>query len=296
MFREVVLAVLILTIGAAPPVATKQRTPSVDDVMRRVAAYVDAYGEKAAIVVATEHYTQQARSSYGVTGRTMRQSNAAGDPAVRHIVADFAIVKVETLRGWQGFRDVVEVDGQRVSDRDDRLVKILTGSGGRYDEARRLSDESSRFNIGAIVRNFNVPTTALFFFRRADLDRFHFSAKAVQADGTWEIAFREVSRPTMIRTPEGKSILSEGTLWVNPADGTVVRTALKVGGFVPARTRMYGSGRVDVTYRYVPNLEMWLPATMDEEFEASNSNDADTISGRALYSNYRQFQTTGRIK
>ena len=33
------------------------------------------------------------------------------------------------------------------------------------DEARRLSDESARFNIGPIVRNFNVPTAALFFFR-----------------------------------------------------------------------------------------------------------------------------------
>jgi hypothetical protein len=266
--------------------AVPQPTPSVKDVMRRVGAYVDAYGEKASILVATEHYTQEARSSTGgPTGRTTRR-----------ILADFAIVKVETLRGWQGFRDVVEVDGQRVSDRDDRLVRILTESGGRYDEARRLSGESARFNIGAIYRNFNVPTSALFFFSQENLDRFHFAAKGVQPDGTWEIAFRETSRPTLIRTPEGKSLTAEGSLWVNPADGTVVRTLLKVGGFAANARRTRGTGRVDVTYRRVPTLDMWLPASMDEDFEASRDNESETISGRALYSNYRQFQTTVRIK
>lgn len=295
MVRGFAVAALLLTFAA--PVRTGQRTPSVNDVMHRVAAYVDAYGEKASIVVATEHYTQQARSSYGPTGPAMRRvPTSPGRLIMRRIVADFAIVKVETLRGWQGFRDVVEVDGHRVTDRDDRLVRILIEGGDHYDEARRLSDESSRFNIGTIVRNFNVPTTALFFFRNADLDRFRFAAKGVHSDGTWEIAFREISRPTMIRTPAGKSIPCEGMLWVNPADGTVVRTLLKVSGFGVAPTRTRASGRVDVTYHNVPNLEMWLPASMDEDFDASTGDDVDTISGRALYSNYRQFQTTVRIK
>jgi hypothetical protein len=287
MFRDAAAAVLLLTIAAAAPRGqTGERIMSVKDVMRRAAAYVDAYGEKASIVVATEHYTQEARSSLGgAAGRT-----------VRRIVADFAIVKVSSLRGWQGFRDVVEVDGTRVVDRDDRLVRILLESEGRYDEAQRLSNESARFNIGAIFRNFNVPTSALFFFRTENLDRFNFTARGVQPDGTWEIAFRETSRPTLIRTPEGRSLASEGSLWVNPADGTVVRTRLKVADFVPRAARTRASGRVDVTYRHVPTLDMWLPVSMDEDFDVTRTNDSETISGRALYSNYRQFQTTVRIK
>lgn len=286
-----VLVVAVLAGLAVPEVsgvvaAASQRTPSVNDVMRRVAAYVDAYGERASIVVATEHYTQQARRA------------APSMPEQRKIVAEFAIVKVDRARGWQGFRDVVEVDGTPLPDREDRLVRALTRP-GLSDEARRLSDESARFNIGPIERNFNVPTTVLFFFVSSNLDRFKFSARTVDAAGIWEIAYRETSRPTLIRTPGGTSIPSEGTLWVNPVDGTVVRTRLEVEGFAmrargPARFR--GTGRVDVTYQHVPTLGMWLPSAMDEEFEVRNGEHRDTASGRALYSNYRQFTTSGRIK
>src|SRR5690349_10373926 len=93
-----------MTLAAAP----SQRVPSVADVMKRVGAYVDGYGERAAIVVATEHYTQTANRA------------APSMPESRRIVAEFAIVKLETARGWQGFRDVVEVDGTPLPDREDR--------------------------------------------------------------------------------------------------------------------------------------------------------------------------------
>jgi hypothetical protein len=281
-----VLAAALFTILAAARPHAVQPAPSVKDVMRRVAAYVDAYGAKASIVVATERYTQRSRSM-----------TIGYEPSMRRILADFAIVRVDTLRGWQGFRDVVEVDGVGVGDRDDRLVRLLRESGGRYDEARRLSDESARFNIGRIQRNFNVPTTALFFFSADNLDRFKFSAKKVDTSGLWEIAFRETSRPTLIRTPAGNSVQSTGLLWVNPSDGTVVRTLLEFEGFVASGPRRsHGTGRVDVTYARVADLDMWLPASMDEEFEAVRGNTRDNIWGQALYSNYRQFTTLVRIK
>lgn len=53
---------------------------------------------------------------------------------------------------------------------------------------------------------------------------------------------------------------------------------------------------MDVTYRRVPELDMWLPSAMDEDFEASRGSEWESISGRALYTNYRQFTTTVRIK
>jgi hypothetical protein len=276
----------LVVLGVLGAVTAAQPTPSVKDVMRRVAAYVDAYGQRASIVVATEQYTQEARST-----------TIGSEPTTRRIVADFAIVRVDTLRGWQGFRDVVEVDGQRLADRDDRLLRLLMESGGRYDEARRLSDESARFNIGRVQRNFNVPTTALFFFTGDNIDRFKFSAKGVDGAGLWQIAFRETFRPTVIRTPAGDPVPSQGLLWVNPSDGTIVRTQFEVEGFVvTGPRRSHGTGRVDVTYRRVPELDMWLPASMDEDFEVVRGNTRDSISGRALYSNYRQFTTSGRIK
>ena len=279
-----VLAAIL--IGLADPWFVIQRPPSVKEVMQRVAGYVDAYGQRASVVVATERYTQRSR-------------RVSGKPEQRQLVADFAIVKVAGTRGWQGFRDVIEVDGSPLADREGRLVRILTQPGPAYDEARRLLDESARFNIGPITRDFNVPTTTLFFFTADNLERFKFSAVKADASGIWEIAFRETARPTLIRTPAGRPVASSGTLWVNAADGTVVRTRLHVEGFArteSASKRPRGSGSVDVTYQRVPALEMWLPASMDEDFEIRDFEDVDSISGRALYSDYRQFTTSVRIK
>ena len=279
------LLIAALAVWALVPTRGAAGGPvSLDEVMRRVSAYVDGYGEKASIIVATERYTQEAHGT-------------AKEPEQREIVSDIAIVRIAALRTWQGFRDVIEVDGVRVTDRDDRLSAVLMASEGRLDEARRLSDESARYNIGSIQRNFNVPTSTLFFFGSENRGRFKFSAKTVEPDGAWEIAFRETERPTFIRTPEGRSIYSEGTIWVSPSDGVIVRTRLKVD--LPARgddRHRSGAGTVDVTFHHVDGFDMWLPGSMTETFESRGRGGRQRVEGRATYDNYRRFETTVRIK
>jgi len=257
---------------------------SLKDVIRRVGAYVDSYGDRASIVVCTEKYEQHADGSLTVA-------------QTRTLVSDVALVYADALHGWLGFRDVIEVDHSPVQDREDRLARVLMGAQGRFDEARRLSDESARFNLGNLQRNFNVPTSALFFFRTEEHDRFKFAARRVLDDGTWEIAFKETAKPTMIRTPDGEPVETMGTIWVRPEDGVVVRTVLEVGVLMrrlspPQR----GKGSIDVRYRRVEALGMWLPEAMDEAFEATRQDAWDKVTGHAEYSNYRRFETSGRIK
>ncbi|PYR90398.1 MAG: hypothetical protein DMF84_21025 [Acidobacteria bacterium] len=282
MRRLFVVALVVLVCGETPHA---DQAPSLKTVVRRVAAYVQAYGEKASIVVATERYTQDVTS------------NSAAARRYRAVVAEFAIVKIAGLGDWVGFRDVVEVDGRRITDREDRLLQaLMTGTGG-FDEARRISDESARFNIGPILRNFNVPTTALFFFTPDNFDRFKFKRKDV-TPAVWEIAFRETRRPTLIRTPEGASVPAAGSLWVNPQDGTVLRTRLEVFGFAtPAHSGDAGThGAIDVTYHHIDAVDMWLPDTMVETFEGSHGPVVERTRGEARYSNYRRFETSVRIK
>ena len=185
----------------------------------------------------------------------------------------------------------------RVTDREDRLLQALTTGTGGFDEARRISDESARFNIGPILRNFNVPTTTLFFFAPDNVNRFKFARKDATASA-WEIAFHETRHPTLIRTPDGASIPAAGTLWVNPQDGTVLRTRLEVSGFAtPVHSGDGGThGAIDVTYRHIDALEMWLPDTMVETFEASHGTVVEHTRGEVRYSNYRRFETSARIK
>lgn len=285
MRRSLVIAALLLAGGGSASGARDE--PSLKDVVRRMAAYVQTYGEKASIFVATEHYTQHVSGS----GRPA--------PEVRATVADFAIFKAEGLGGWEGwvgFRDVLEADGVRIADRQDRLLRFLSSSGG-MDEARRLSEESARFNIGPILRNFNVPTTTLFFFRPENLERFKFTRKTVEPDGTWEIAFRETMRPTLIHTPEGARVPTEGMLRVNGATGTVIRTVLRMSRFgAPPDAPGSGSAEIDVTYRLVPALDMWLPERMTEAYEVVRGKGRERTVTEAEYSDYRRFQTSGRIK
>jgi len=254
--------------------------PSLKDVLRRMSGYVQTYGEKASIVVATERYTQRVKRS----GQT--------EPQERVTVADFAIVRATGLGGWVGFRDVLEADGTRIADHSDRLLKVLSDAAGTWDEARRLSDESARYNIGPIARNFNVPTAALFFFSPDSLDRFKLTRTRVDPDGTWEIAFRETSRPTLIRTPYGQSVPSEGSVWVNASNGTVLRTRISVKGV----GRGIGTAQVDVSYTRVPGIDMWLPDIMIESYQTPRGVPLGRITTEAKYSDYRVFQTSGRVK
>ena len=278
-------AALAAALTAGPLLAAGPDEPSLKDVVRRMGDYVQSYGEKASIVVATERYTQHVTNSR----RT--------PPQERLTVADFAIVKAEGFGGWVGFRDVVEADGTRIADHEDRLLQVLQSSYGSMDEARRLSDESARFNIGPIVRNFNVPTTALFFFTPANLQRFKFTRKAIAPDGTWDIAFRETMRPTLIRTPEGRPVATEGTLRVNGQTGTIVRTTLRMSELgVPPDSHGSGAAEIDVTYRLVPSVDMWLPEKMTEAYEVVRGAVWERTTAEAGYSEYRVFQTSGRIK
>jgi hypothetical protein len=210
------------------------------------------------------------------------------------MLSEFAIVKTDGNPAWQGFRHVLEVDGRRLEEDETRLIRALLSGPDGHIAARRLSDESARFNIGFVMRNFNVPTSALFFFNTESHDRFRFTAKDAR-DGIWHLAWRETGRPTFIRTPEGESIPSEGELWVNAADGVIRRTVLLTT--MRKSNGQRGHGRVDVTYTLVPSIGMWLPDTMHEEWE---KNDRDGVServrGHARYSNYRQFTTSVRIK
>ena len=280
------MAAALAAIAAAPLVAGRADEPSLKDVLRRMSAYVQTYGEKASIFVATEHYTQH------VTG---------GDrpaPEDRVTVADFAIVRAEGLGGWVGFRDVLEADGTRIGDHRDRLLKVLSDVSGSLDEARRLSDESARYNIGPVSRNFNVPTAALFFFSPQNLDRFKFTRKSVAPDGTWEIAFRETERPTLVRTPEGRSVPSEGSVWVKASDGTVLRTSLRMKEFGrgSAAVARHGTAQIDVSYARISDIDMWLPEVMVESYEMPRGARRERTTTEARYSDYRRFQTSGRIK
>ena len=277
------------------PAPVAGREAGLDDVMDRVGRYVAGYGQQASIIIGVEHYDQRLLSVSG------------SETSKRQSTAEFALVKTSDAIGWSGFRDVIEVDGKRIGNRQDRLQTLFRSGTPDAGEARRIADESARFNLGPARRNFNEPTAALFFLTPSLLPRFAFTRKGegtVDGVNVWEVDFKEKSRPTLIRTTGGGDVPSQGTIWVVPADGTVVRTRLVITGF---------SGRngstIDVTYARDEHLGLWLPGTMKERHEtdiveagrsAFGATDASqrvtVVVGTATYSDFKRFETSATIK
>ncbi len=273
--RTLGFGIWVLALG----VCTAQPSPQVGvaDLVARATAYVDTFQTEFGSVVAEERYQQRVRR--GVTGPTSTRNRG---PEETVLVSDFLLVQVPG-EGWLPFRDVFERDGSKVRDREDRLAALfLKGSGGsRLDQARRIMNESARYNIGSIERNINTPTLVIQFLTPLHRYRFRFTVAGRDDEGT-VIEFKETERPTFISTGGGRDLPVSGRFWMDEATGTVRKTHLDaVDTSVEAH--------ITVTYRRDDALGLWVPARMEERYR---SGPAVEVTGTATYSRFRRFQVT----
>lgn len=244
--------------------------PELQAVLARASSYADRYVNELGNVVAQEKYRQVVRWPYR-GGET------------RSTLSDLLLVRTKT--GWTPFRDVIEVDGKPLPDREDRLRTLFLE---RPDEAmaegRRISEEGARYNLGQVFRTINTPTITLGFLLPTVIGGFHFERHGtdkVEGVTTWRLDFVETGRPTQItQASTGRDLPSEGSIWVEPTSGRVVKTRLRNGDegvFV----------EVVVTYRPNDALGPWTPAEMREMYRRPRGGES--IDTEATYLNFRRF-------
>ena len=245
--------------------------PSLKDVLARAAEYVASYHQSMAALVAEERYVQTLTAK------------AEASPTQRTLLSDFAIVAGERYQPWMAFRDVLEVDGRAVRARDGRIERLFS-RGADIDLALAINRESARYNLGTIVRTINTPTVALDFLLRDQQPRFKFRRRdrPAAAGGPWEISFEERDRPTIIKTPLGRDVVSRGSFAIDPADGHVLRSTL---------TLMDTRATIVVDYAMEPRLGLRVPVKMTESYRMPD----ETLDAVASYSNYRRFETGARV-
>jgi len=250
-----------------------------DDVVAAAGAYLTVFPGLVDGVVLEEKYLQQASASVVVT---------------RELRSDLAVM-ADPRQGWVEFRDVFEVDGRTVRDRQDRVVRLFTRpSGDSLQQARRIVAEGARFNLNAdgvqFDRTINLPMAALYFLRAGNQSRSQFRRGATESIGGHRavlIRFEEQGMPRMIGSTDDAA--AQGAFWVEPDTGRILRSHLELTSRRGTTTTV---AMIDVEYEEHAQFGVWLPTSMEEsyEFTGSTGNQLALISGRALYSNVRKFR------
>jgi hypothetical protein len=259
-------------------------------VLQKATEYVAEYEKAFALLVAEEHYVQEVRQPIN-PGTNVSRANpgggiSGGNVSKRQLLkSDYLLVQLGPGAGWMPFRDVFEVNGSKVRDREDRLAKLfLSNDAQRFDQADRIMEESTRHNIGPITRNINIPTLGMMLLHPRVRDRFKFEDEGqaiVDGVTTRRLEYRESERPTIIKTTRGRDLALTGTLWIEPASGAVVKSIL-----VAADPALRAT--VTVTFRRDEPLGIWVPAQMEEIY--SDASRGDDIYATATYANVRRFQ------
>ena len=294
-------AVALLAFSASASTLLGQAR-EVDGVLARAAEYVERYERELGSVIAEEEYVQEewplVRETVPITGGGVdgggpgRFHVPTVQPRRRVLRSNFLMLRLSGPgEQWAGFRDVYQVDNAEIADRAERFERLFAGaSGDALGLWKRLNDESARYNLGTVVRNINVPTTALMVLRRANLERMAFSREGTERIGgsRYEvIAFDERARPTLIRGNAGSDVPLRGRLWIAADDGRVVRTEMRASGEEDGV-----HSRITTTYALDARLGLHVPVLMRERYETARGGH---IECEARYSGFRRFETGARI-
>lgn len=276
------LAVLLGSALLWLPTDAWQVPASLDTLLERAAAYLVEYEKTLSSVVAEERYEQIVQYyASNLGGGRITSSNPW--TSRRKLVSDYLLVKIPGVQGWQPFRDVFEVDGEPVGDRETRLLDLFINQASQaFDQAARIAQESARYNIGNVSRTINVPTLALVFLGPANRYRFDFkleSGRKIEGIETMGIGYRERQRPTLIRTNGDNDLEASGIMFIDPETGRVLQTVLRTDD---------GSlqSEISVTYRPDERLGIWVPARMKELYKGSS----ERVEGTATYAKFRRFK------
>jgi VWFA-related protein len=256
--------------------------------------YVVEYEKTFSQVFAEESYHQEYTDPTG--RRTVRDSRA-----------DVVFVSLPGPVPWTAYRDVIEVDGHSVGDREVRMKQLfLESPGTAVEKARRILKESGRYNLGPLHRSVNFPTLALSFLLPESQKRFAFQDKGRHSLGdteTIEVAYAEQASPTIVHDESGHDVPSRGRLFIDPRTGRILRSVLEQDA--------NGHGwlawaRIDVLYRHERSLDILVPDSMTESYgtpdsdepEAETRSDLDSlrrtlplhIATVARYSAYGHFE------
>ena len=201
----------------------------------------------------------------------------------RVLVSDFLLVKARADDLWEAFRDVAEVDGRPVRDREDRLTKLfLEPSSDPLRRATEIREAGARHNL-IDIGTLSNPLLVVAFLQRQYVDRFRFSLAGLEkklGPDVRTVRFVEFRRPTLLKLNANADVFSSGLMWIEEGTGRVVKTELQFG-------RQPTGVRVTTLYKLDEDLGINVPTMMEEWYPDRNGGE---FRGKASYGKFRRFE------
>ena len=276
---------LLTTALLAVPVTSWRQESSLGEVLARATDYVNVLHDQLGGMVTEERYEQRSSRIWGFSIDTYEY---------RALRSDYLLVQPKGSERYYGFRDVYEVDGRPVRDREERLTQLfLSDSASTEQQIQGILSDSARYNIGDVDRNVNTPTLALLFLHPSYKHRFEFvhvanASPPLGLDGpedddavdVWVIEYAETWPTTLVTGPNGQNMPARGRFWMKPATGRVIVSELifELSNFTATITVRY---EVDAAMGHT------VPVEMRERYDTPSGF---RIDGTATYTSFRQFQ------
>ena len=290
MKRGALLAGVLTTIALSGNAAAQAPAPrpTLDMLLARAGDYVATFVIRFSGVVAEERYDQEFTAPpRGSTrlGTAATASSAAilqDPPASRRLRSDFLLVKAMDGGDWLSFRDVFEIDGTAMRDRDARLEKLfLDSSTSAVERANSIAAESSRYTFGGGTRRLNNPLLALALLQFDYQPRFRFTLRGVDKSvgpDAWTVDYEERARPTLLRNIQAgkpdRDLIAHGRVWIDRTTGRILKTELKAEAY-----------SIVTTFRMDDALEIAVPSRMEERYPFGSGQ----VAGSATYGRFRRF-------
>ena len=283
-----------LTVSSAVTLAAPQPPAKVplDVVLDRAGWYLDYFVDEFENVVAEETYTQDSSQllasftpSAGGRGGTPPPPSPSDMLRARHrdLRSDFLLVKAPDTAALVPFRDVIQVDGIVVRDREARLAKLfLTAAKDAMVQAEHIREEGARYNLGNMRSTLGNPVLALGVLQQTYQPRFRFSLGRDDKSfgpGVAVVEYKEVQSPAMIRGEAGRDLPAHGHLWIEAATGRVLKTELQVQQ--PAVRAI-----ITTTFQAEEASGIAVPLEMREQYTFASGNRVNTV---ANYGRFRRF-------
>lgn len=271
-----------LIVAALVALAGQPRAETARD---RLDAYLSAYLPQLSALVAVESLVQHVPSVRDSRNRVI----AYGEQ--RRLRSEIAFVGLPGEGNMLGFRLVTRVDGKEIRG-DDTTITDLLQRGSPADTRSQLLRRSAQHNLGS-PRTTNLPTLPLELLQPSYRHRFthRVSGRDRIAGKDVEILVAtEVTRPTIVRQADGRDSPSIVSAWLD-GEGRVLRAEVRLRLETPAAGDFEPTVRVDFTPDSTLNL--LVPSRLRETFWSTSPRGRGT--GDARYSEFRRFQTSGRI-